>query len=116
MSPDQIAFLDSVVENGGSANRGDKELWTRRPDGKIDVAGEVNLANAEGTFERRIPVNFGVVEKDFIVTDAGVERLDGMPEKVKGKFIWKNCDLLPTKIKELEKKYQDHADIEESQE
>jgi len=60
-----------------------KGTWTRRPDGKIDVEGDVTIS---GLGLEELPYQFGRVSGDFYCSDNQLTSLSGAPKEVGGYF------------------------------
>ena len=78
LEQDQDEFLKRLKDEGRIFGN-----YTIRPDGLVDINGNVNLANMHLT---KIPVKFGVVNGYFNCSDNQLTSLEGSPEEVGGFF------------------------------
>ena len=79
LEQDQDEFLELLKDQGVN--------YTVRPDGIVDVDGDVNL---NGMNLKKLPVKFGVVAGSFYCSHNLLTSLEGAPEKVEGGFYCSN--------------------------
>jgi len=84
MSEQDDSLFSNIFEfNDEWLDKHVKGTWTRRPDGKIDIDGDISFYGMSLT---KIPYQFGKVSGEFLLTQNNLTSLAGAPEEVGGDF------------------------------